>query len=240
MRRIEQSWSFVNPLFETEADYKNILRVIEYAGRRCYQSEPKGDPETFVKALINRKHFSVLEHCSVTVDIITNRGVTHEIVRHRIASYSQESTRYCNYANGRFGSEITIIDPVWFTGSVDVLIYPAYKRGEKRWDDLTDVERQFVTWMEAMEEAECKYLKLLNLGQTPQQAREVLPNSLKTQIIMTTNLREWLHFFDLRALGTTGKPHPQMQELALSMLKGFAEKMPIIFGQGGEDADVPK
>jgi len=201
MEIIEQNWRFVNPTFETDEDYKNIVRVLEYAGRRCYQSDPKGDPEEFLRTrILASKHHSVLEHCSVTVVAVTDRGVTHEIVRHRLASYSQESTRYCNY--GKLGVKF---------------IVPA---------DFHLVEED----LKLLKTIEDHYNWCLAIGRTPQQARYFLPNGLKTEITMTYNLRQWMHFFALRFQGVTGKPHPQMKALAESMAKVFAEKIPVIFG----------
>jgi thymidylate synthase (FAD) len=203
MRIIKQSWSF-----EHDVDGSEILNRIERAGRTCYKSEDKitkDSSEKFVRTIINSGHHSVLEHPSVSVRIITDRGVSHELVRHRIASYSQESTRYCNYAQDKFGSEITVILPVWFY-------------------DVKD--EQYLAWKECCKHCESSYFMLLTLGQSPQQARSVLPNSLKTEIVMTANLREWRHFFTLR---TSKAAHPQMRDLAVSMLEEFKEKIPVLF-----------
>ena len=155
----------------------------------------------------------MIEHVGATVRFICDRGVTHEIVRHRIASYSQESTRYCNYSKSKFGNEITVIDP-----------RPFIPDGAK-----------FDIWKMAMQEAEQRYFSLIKCGMKPQMARSVLPNSLKTEIVMTANLREWRHFFFLRA----AKPaHPQMRQLACPLLKEFRERVPVIFDDVGDpDAD---
>lgn len=188
----------------------NALQLIEKAGRTCYKSEDRiteDSAEKFVTMIQSYEHESVLEHANATFRMITDRGVTHEIVRHRIASYSQESTRYCNYSKDKFGNEITVIMPVWFQNSDD---------------------EGYATWAAAMTDAEDAYFKLLSLGQTPQQARAVLPNSLKTEIVMTANFREWIHFFKLR---TSPKAHPQMRELALQGLSIMKKEVPILFGQ---------
>jgi thymidylate synthase (FAD) len=125
-------------------------------------------------------------------------------VRHRIASYSQESTRYCNYTKGKFGSEIAVVRPCfWAEGS-----------------------EQYGVWRQAMEQAESAYNQLVALGATPQEARSVLPNSLKTEIVMTMNLREWRHFFELR---TAPAAHPQMREIATPLLNEFKKRIPVIF-----------
>lgn len=192
---------------EDKLNGAEILRKIEQCGRTCYKSEEKAtehSASTFVAGIIKRGHESVLEHVSVTARFICDRGVSHEIVRHRIASYSQESTRYCNYSNGDFGGEITVIKPCFF-------------------DEGTDA---WYHWKNSCEEAEKAYFNLLNWGSTPQEARSVLPNSLKTEIVMTCDLREWRHFFKLRCAPAA---HPQMREVAIQLLHEFQETIPVIF-----------
>ena len=184
-----------------------ILKSIEEAGRVCYKSEDKitdGSAEKFVANIIKRGHEAVLEHEKITVKFIVDRGVSHEIVRHRLAAYCQESTRYCNYAKGKFGEEITVIEPCFMKEG-----YPGYQ-----------------CWVEACEFAEQKYLEMLEDGRTPQEARSVLPNSLKTEVVMTANLREWRHFFKLR---TSPAAHPQMREVAIPLLKEFQRLIPVVF-----------
>jgi thymidylate synthase (FAD) len=153
---------------------------------------------------MNHEHLSVIEHSFVTVRAICDRGVSHEIVRHRLASYTQESTRYCNYAQGKFGNEITAIKPCF-------------------WDENSE---EYKIWTETMKYIENSYNKLIALGATPQEARSILPNSLKTEIVITMNLREWLHFFRLR---TSPNAHPQMREIAVPLLKEFQKRIPVIF-----------
>ena len=187
-----------------------ILRQLERCGRVCYKSEDKITEESasrFVKGLVKSGHEAMIEHFFLTVKFICDRGVSHEIVRHRIASYAQESTRYCNYGKEGFGSEITVIAPLFL------------QEGTKGWD----------LWKESCEAAEKAYFDLLDWGCSPQEARSVLPNSLKTEIIVTMNLREWRHFFKLRAIGITGNPHPQMREVALPLLREMKEVMPEVF-----------
>lgn len=157
--------------------------------------------------IIKRGHEAVLEHYSFTVKFICDRGVSHEIVRHRLASYCQESTRYCNYSKDGFGNEITVIEPCFF-------------------NLLSEENRDYYLWKEACEQAESHYFYLLNIGKSPQEARSVLPNSLKTEVVMTTNLREWRHFFKLRC---SSAAHPQMREVACMLLDKCKEKIPIIF-----------
>lgn len=232
---------------------------IEIAGRTCYKSEDKigcTQPEMpdgwcrkwnpnsvttcadtncsehssnkFARMLIKKGHEAMIEHGSASVKFITNRGVSHEIVRHRLPSYGQESTRYVNYG----GEDMAFIRPVWcddsILGTFDIATRPGHP------DDATN------TWCNTMANLESEYNRLLLEGWRPEQAREVLPNSLKTEIVVTANFREWRHIFKLRAIGTTGKPHPQMQALMLPVLEEFAERCPAVFGgllpstQGGE------
>lgn len=210
----------INSSFEIldDVDGEAILRKIEQAGRTCYKSEDKISPDSarkFVKMILGVGHESVLEHEKISVRVICDRGVTHEIVRHRIASYSQESTRYCNYGKEKFGRQITVIDP-------NYLLHVSDSNGVK----YDDSKRAYTIWFDTMQECENAYLQLINLGVAPQIARSVLPNSLKTEIVITYNLREWRHFFKLR---TTKKAHPQMRELTLPMLQEFKELIPVVF-----------
>ena len=197
MKIIKQSWQWIQtPVLS--------LDIIEQAGRTCYKSKKSASEQEvidFVSKLIKRGHMSVIEHVSASVRFITNRGVTHELVRHRLASYSQESTRYVNYKN----KGIEFIRPCW-------------------WESWTDRERE--VWLDSMRQAEKAYTNLLGLGSIPEQAREVLPNSLKTEIVMTANLREWRHVFTLRC---NKRAHPQIRELMLSCLAGFKDEIPVIF-----------
>ena len=192
---------------ETPIDSKQILKQIEKAGRTCYKSEDRITEESakvFVRKLIERGHESVLEHESITVRFICDRGISHEIVRHRLASYSQESTRYCNYSGDRFGSELTFIKPCF-------------------WEEWT---LAYMQWSLAVAFAEKEYFALLDCGCTPQQARSVLPNSIKTEVVMTANLREWRHFLKLR---TASAAHPQMRELTVPLLHELQRQIPVVF-----------
>jgi len=190
---------------------EQVMKKLELAGRVCYKSEDRireGSAEQFVRNLIKRGHESVIEHFSFSVRFICDRGVSHEIVRHRLASYSQESTRYCNYSKEGFGNEITVIEPSY----------------------LDKESRVYHMWVRACETAEKHYFWMLECGCTPQEARAVLPNSLKTEIIMTANLREWRHFLKLR---TAKNAHPQIRELALPLLRELQELLPAIFDDIG-------
>lgn len=192
------------------------LKTIEAAGRTCYKSEDKiteDSAEKFVKMVVKRGHHSVIEHAFMSVRFICDRGVTHELVRHRLAAYSQESTRYCSYKGG-----VAFIIPPWTT----------YQPGEYTIDN-TDFNTRYPEdlWAASLMSAEQDYIILLSLGWSPQQARSVLPNSLKTEIVMTANLREWMHVFKLR---TSKAAHPQIRELMLPLLKEVETLVPIIFG----------
>lgn len=208
MKIIKPSVEFITPL-----NGKAVMERLEQCGRVCYKSEnsiAEGSAEKFLKGIISRGHEAVLEHCSITVKFICDRGVSHEIVRHRIAAYCQESTRYCNYSKDKFGREITVIEPCYL-------------------DDTSDKWR---TWERACAMAEKHYFSLLDMGCTPQEARAVLPNSLKTELVMTADIREWRHFLKLRC----GKgAHPQIREVATQLLEALYQEMPVLFGDIWED-----
>lgn len=194
------------PSFSIESDFdaKEILKSIERYGRTCYKSEHRITEDSankFVKMLINRGHESVLEHVSVTVRFTCDRGVSHELVRHRLGAYSQESTRYVSYQK----RGIEFITPPFFE----------------------PYTKKFDIWLEAMKSSAEAYRKLIELGAKPEEARSVLPNSLKTEIVVTYNLRQWRHFFRERALNRGA--HPQMRELTLPLLKNFKTLLPSIF-----------
>jgi len=193
--------------FVTPVDGAVILKRLEECGRVCYKSEDRiteGSAEKFIAGIIKRGHEAVLEHCSFTVKFICDRGVSHEIVRHRLAAYCQESTRYCNYSKDGFGNEITVIAPCFLNHNTD------------GWN----------LWEEGCLAAEQAYFNLLNYGCTAQEARAVLPNSLKTEVVMTADIREWRHFLKLRC---SKAAHPQMREVALKLLDMVHEKIPVLF-----------
>ena len=212
MKIIKPSYEILTPI--SDGGIKE-LQHIEKIGRVCYKSEDRitDDGESakkFVKMLINNGHEAMIEHSSLSVKFIVDRGVSHELVRHRIASFAQESTRYCNYSKDKFGNEITVILPCFFDTGMGVLS-----------NSLVYQE-----WKLACECAEERYFNLLKMGATPQQARTVLPNSLKTEITVTANYREWRNFFKLR---TAEASHPQMREVAIPLLKELKTFIPIIF-----------
>lgn len=199
------------------------LKHLELCARTAYKSEDRitEDGESakrFVKMLIESGHESTLEHGGMTVKFIVDRGVSHEIVRHRLASYTQESTRYCNYSKDKFGNEITVIWPSFFEMPMNI-----YMGTTEGWITYPELEQE---WYFAMEKAEDAYFELLDRGATPQEARSVLPNSLKTEVVMTANWREWRHFLRLRAAHDA---HPQIREVAKPLLNELHEKIPVLF-----------
>jgi len=196
-------------VIEDKVDGEQILKNLERYGRTCYKSEDKITSDSarkFVTRVLENGHESVIEHEKITVRLICDRGITHEIVRHRLASYSQESTRYCDY-NSR---GVKVIKPFFF---------------------VSDNEK-YQVWLNAMHNCENAYNALIKAGASPQEARSVLPNSLKTEIVITYNLREWRHFFRLRC---SNRAHPQMREIAIPLLQEFKRRIPIIFDDIAEE-----
>jgi len=181
---------------------KEILKKIERFGRISHKSEEKigpGTAEIFVKKLLEMGHYSVLEHVSISVRYICDRGISHELVRHRLAAYTQESTRYCNYSGA-----IQFIKPLF------------YKKGTK----------SYKIWYESCLASAKSYNTLIQQGSKPEEARSVLPNSLKTEIISTFNLREWRHVFKMRCQKGA---HPQIREIMIPTLQKFQREIFIIF-----------
>lgn len=203
MKIIEPSWELLTPINRDE-----ILKRIELAGRTCYKSEGQCSDTSaspFVEKICKTlKHESVIEHASFTVKFICDRGVTHELVRHRLAAYSQESTRYCNYSKDKFDNEITVIKPPF-------------------WESEPE---KYALWKSACGYAEKMYFSLLAWKATPQEARSVLPNSLKTEIVMTANLREWKHVFNLRCSATA---HPQIRQIMIPLRDHMIQLLPEIY-----------
>lgn len=195
--------------------YEDALLLIERAARTAYKSEDRGGTvetaERLIRRLIHRgptdrepPHESTIEHVSVTVRFVVDRGVSHELVRHRLASYTQESSRYVSYAKEKHGGEITVIRPCfWPEGSA-----------------LASV------WEYACVTAEGVYLTLCRNGATPEQARSVLPNSTKTEVVMSANLREWRHVFKMRCAASA---HPQMRQVMVPLLAEFRARLGVFF-----------
>ena len=186
----------------------NMEATIEEAIRKCYKSEDKiceGSANKIISNIMDRHHESTIEHALITVCFICDRGVTHEGVRHRLSSFSQESTRYCGYDKGKFGNEISVIDI----------------RG-----GFPNMGARFDVWLEAMEAAEGYYMKMKEMGATSEEARSVLPNSLKTELVWSANPRSWRHIFQMRVENSA---HPQIAEVMVPLLEEFSSKWPVLF-----------
>lgn len=194
-----------------------ILKNIERIGRVCYKSEDYITPSScmqFVHRAILRGHESIIEHEKVTVKFIVDRGVLAELTRHRLCSFSAESTRYVNYAHDKCGNEVTVIEPFFFVDKPDL----------------------FLCWRRACQHAESAYIDLVNSGASPQEARSVLPNSLKTEVVVTANMREWRHILRLRCSKTA---HPQMRQVMIPLLLYFQEHIPVLFDDIDYDRGFP-
>lgn len=204
--------------YEILAGADDALGLIELAGRTCYKSEEKITTDSnkkFVEMILKRGHESVIEHKSLTVKFICDRGVSHELVRHRLASFSQESTRYCNYSKDKFDNQLTFIIPPWFNIA------------EGEYNSLfNSVNTSLAAWNNHMIWSEATYKLFINKGQSPEQARSILPNSLKTEIVVTANLREWREILRQR---TAKVAHPQMRELMRPLLDELKTKIPVVF-----------
>ena len=222
MKLIKQYFEILTPI-SVDGIYE--LQAIEKAGRTCYKSEDKISPDgesakRFVKMLIDRGHEAMIEHApSLSVKFVCSRGVSHEIVRHRLFSFAQESTRYCNYSAGKFGGECTFIVPPDQEWGVDTDVYHDEYGG-------IEIGSKKGLWYDALRIAEIDYMELLEIGWTPQEARDVLPNALKTEIVVTGNYREWRHFFKLR---TDKAAHPHIRLLATALLEDLKGKIPVVF-----------
>lgn len=204
----------INSSYEilTDIDGDKVLKDIENVARTCYKSHDhtkEGSAAKLVDTLIKSGHHAMLEFFDITVRFTCDRGVSHEIVRHRVASYAQESTRYCNYSKDKFGNELTFIEPYWLT--------------EALLDDTDNARERLMLCLQHIEEI---YMSLLNKGLQPQAARAILPNCLKTELNVKMNLREWRHFFNLRC---SKAAHPDLRKLALQLLAEFKAKLPIVF-----------
>ncbi len=207
------------------------LSLIELAGRTCYKSEDKitqDSAKKFVGMVIEQGHHSVIEHSAMSIKFIVDRGVTHELVRHRLCAFSQESTRYCNYKGG-----VTFVIPPWLDlkeydnwSDVGSYIFPV--TSELGHHEAFNLYGDKVTqcWLNSMYNCERSYIALLEKGWSPQQARSVLPNSTKTEIVVTANFREWRYIFTLRC---SKAAHLQMREVMIPLLDKCKALIPIIF-----------
>jgi thymidylate synthase (FAD) len=203
--------NIIKPSFQIidEINPEKVLEKIERCGRVCYKSEDRITEDSarkLVKNIIKSGHESVIEHVSITVKFIHNRGFSHELVRHRLAAVSQESTRYCNYSKDKFNNEITFIEPYWY-------------------DDTYDSIRTM--WILLMKNGiEENYKFSIEKGLKPQEARGILPNDLKTEIMFTANLREWRHIFKVRC---SKAAHPDMQRIMIPLRDKLIKLLPEVF-----------
>ena len=200
----------VKPSYKVLTKTKDVTvyKQIEQIARTCYKSEDHIKPDgssaqTLIRALVRDGHYAMLDHAHISVKFVCDRGVSHELVRHRLAAFAQESTRYCNYSKDKFGNEITVIEPYFFKDSA-----------------------RYSIWKKACEDSEEAYFDLLATGATPQEARTVLPNSLKTEIVVTADVTEWRHIFEVRC---SERAHPQMREIMRPLLKEMSNKYPLFF-----------
>jgi thymidylate synthase (FAD) len=207
--------NIIQPSYEILFINENPLQLIEKAARTCYKSEDKitdDSAEKLVRSLINNGHHAMIEFGFAIVKFISNRGFTHEVVRHRLSSFAQESTLYVNYNTGKFNNECQFIDPTWM---VNLKIQDEELRKKI-------IERMLMAWVDAEEH----YMKLTSMGCPAEIAREVLPIGLKAEIVIMANFREWRHIFNLR---TSKKAHPRMRELMIPLQKEFQSRIPVLF-----------
>ena len=189
-------------------DGVQVMKRIERACRTCYRSEGKITDDSYknlIKNCINRGHESVLEHEKVTVRIYNDIGSYKDLTRHRFASFSVESTRYCSYDKDKYGNEISFMDPVYI-----------------------EDEKVYEVWKKTMQDIENSYLEMKKLGATTDMCRNILPHSTAAEYTMTANIREWKHIFELRA---NNHVHPAIRQVMIPLLKYFKEQMPDIFGE---------
>jgi thymidylate synthase (FAD) len=229
MRLVRSSFELIDDI-----DPISVYKKIEKIGRVCYKSEDKiteTSHEVFIKNLLKRQHLAMIEHVNITGKFICDRGVSHELVRHRLCSFAQESTRYCNYKGG-----VTFVIPSQFKSipEREMELQKDIKFGELLSSWLgpicpdEGIESGAFDWLWSMSYSEDNYLKMLRDGCTPQQARAVLPNSLKTEIVVTANLREWLYIFSLRLPSTA---HPDMRDVMKKAYNILNEKLPLFFNE---------
>jgi thymidylate synthase (FAD) len=204
---IDDIWFFKAESIMTGEPLGTTEQLIEGVGRTCYKSEDAitddSAPE-FLRKLRKRGHRAMLEHDFAGMRIVADRGLTHELVRHRLASFAQESTRYCNYAKGKFGSQITVISQ------------PSIKEGTREWE----------SWVRTMQCIEEGYMELLDFGVPSQEARSILPIGLKSEIVITANLREWQHIFKMRCATAA---HPIIRTIMREALGYFNELVPSMY-----------
>ena len=211
MKIVEQSHEIRYPY--SALSWEEECKFIEFAGRVAYKSEDKITDDSYkqfiTEKIIKPGHLAVVEFGNMIVKFVTDRGISHELVRHRLCSFVQESTRYCNYSSDKFGNECTFIKP-------------------STWDTWTDEQKS--AWRDMTQFSEDAYTVSIQKGGTPQQARSILPNSLKTEIVVKANFREWRHIFALRAISKAA--HPDMRALMLPLYEQCRKECPVVFDMG--------
>ena len=220
MKKVKAGFEIITK--ETE---KEMLQEMERVARTCYKSEDKITDDScynFIKGIIKRGHEAMIEFSNITVKFTCDRGVSHEIVRHRLANYAQESTRYCNYSKDKYDNQVSFID-ISNGINLDLAMNTALNNGTLTKENIDLIINE---WEEACKDAEKHYLNLSKLGASPNISRSVLPNSIKTEINVRMDIREWRHFFSLRCEDVA---HPQMREIAKPLLKEMAKRYPIFF-----------
>ena len=227
-------------------EYPAMLRLVSRASSVCYRAEvPESwkEQEKLVATRIKAGHESVIEHVGFSVEFRVDRGITHELVRHRLAAFTQESTRFCDYDKDKFGGHLTYIMPPEISLVVPEGIYTGIVQVEAPVQGgvalfLTDEKQDAAVmldsathaeWASGLLRAEIAYRNAVQMGLAPEIARGVLPNALAAYITVTANMREWRHIFRLRALGTTGRPHPQMVEIMTPLLEEAMRRFPAFF-----------
>lgn len=219
MKGIVAYMKIIEPVVEVEkVDYNKIMRNLERACRTCYRSEDKITEEsykTLLKNCINRGHESILEHEKITIRMTCDIGVYKDLTRHRHASFSIESTRYCNYGKDKFDNQIKFIKPV----------------------NMEENTELYNEWEKSLEEIESHYIKMVSLNATPDQMRMILPHSTAAEVTMTANIREWKHILSLRC---TKHAHPAVEQVMIPLLLHLKKNMPEIFENIEYDEEFEK
>lgn len=193
----------------TELNGDKILKTIERAARTCYKTEDNISEDTesakkMISKLIEMGHTAMIEFADVHVILTADTGVLKDLTRHRHCSFAVESTRYCNYSKGKFGNEITVIKPC----------------------NIEEGTKEYDLWLDCMNNIETTYNQMAELGCKPDQLRMLLPHSLKCNINLKANVREWRHIFSLRCAKAA---HPSVQEIMKMVLVEFHKQIPILF-----------
>lgn len=232
--------------FMPHMEYASMLLTVCTAVAHCFKMDiphSQKEREEFIRRRMTSGHLSVIEHVGFTATFTVDRGVSHEMVRHRLASFTQESTRYCNYSKDKFDGQVTFIMPEFVAAVVPAGVFNTLEltpnaeklarlslvdnNMEVRGVDIED--HVVFWWLSGLLQAERHYMVLSDLGMDPNYTRGILPNATKTEITWTANMREWRHIFQLRSIGTTGRPHPQMVEVMTPLLNEAVKRFPVFF-----------